>query len=128
MEICDRLRELRELRNLTQRDIEKSTGLLSAYISRVEHGHTVPTVPTLEKFARALGVPIYRLFLDGEPLPMKRMKKPPLWGSSGKDAELLSQFRQHLSRIREEDRQLLVDVARKLAKEKAARAKRQFDT
>jgi transcriptional regulator with XRE-family HTH domain len=52
MVICDRLRELRESKNLSQGDIEKRTGLFRCYISRVENGHTVPAVETLEKFAQ----------------------------------------------------------------------------
>jgi transcriptional regulator with XRE-family HTH domain len=120
---------LREAKKLTQRDIEKSTGLICAYISRVENGHTVPTVPTLEKLARALQVPIYLLFYDGEePFSgVKPIKVARLWGSSGKDALLLAEFRRHLSRIKDADRQLLVGVARKLAKGKAANARRRLD-
>ena len=69
MVICDRLRVLREEKKLSQGDIEKRTGLLRCYISRVENGHTVPTVETLEKMARALEVPLYRLFYDGDAPP-----------------------------------------------------------
>jgi len=54
MVICYRLRTLREGKKLSQGDIEKRTRLLRCYISRVENGHTVPTVETLEKMARAL--------------------------------------------------------------------------
>jgi len=60
--ISDRLRSIREEKNLSQGDIEKRTGLLRCYVSRVENGHTVPAVETIEKFARALEVPIYKLF------------------------------------------------------------------
>jgi predicted transcriptional regulator len=49
MEIGRRLRDLRDEKNLSQGDIEKSTGLLRCYVSRVENGHTVPCVETLEK-------------------------------------------------------------------------------
>ena len=42
MVISDRLRELRESKNLSQGDIERRTGLLRCYLSRVENGHTVP--------------------------------------------------------------------------------------
>ena len=63
---ADRLREMREAKKLSQGDIEKRTGLLRCYISRVENGHTVPAIETLEKMARALEVPLYRLFHDGE--------------------------------------------------------------
>ena len=64
MVIGDRLRELREYKKLSQGDIEKRTGLLRCYISRVENGHTVPAIETLEKFARAMEVPIYQFFYD----------------------------------------------------------------
>ena len=100
------------------RRIGEKTGLMPAYISRVENGHTVPSVATLEKFARALQVPIYQLFYEGEELPpLKPLKAAPsLWGSSGKDAQLLAEFRRSFSKIEDKDRRLLVDMARKLAK------------
>src|ERR1700716_3173001 len=69
MLISDRLRELREGKKLSQGDIEKRTGLLRCYISRVENGHTVPAIETLEKLARALECPLYQLFYDGEDPP-----------------------------------------------------------
>jgi len=55
MVISDRLRALREEKKLSQGDIEKRTGLLRCYISRVENGHTVPAIETLEKMARDSG-------------------------------------------------------------------------
>ena len=66
MVIADRLRALREAKHYSQGEIEKRTGLLRCYVSRVENGHTVPAIETLEKFARALDVPMYELFYDGE--------------------------------------------------------------
>ena len=69
MIIGDRLRTLREAKNFTQGEIEKRTGLLRTYVSRVENGNAVPSVETLEKLARALEVPIYQLFYVGEELP-----------------------------------------------------------
>jgi DNA-binding XRE family transcriptional regulator len=63
MVICDRLRALREEKKLSQGDIEKRTGLLRCYISRVENDYTVPTVETLEKMARALEVPLFVVIL-----------------------------------------------------------------
>ena len=67
MIIGDRLRALREDKKLSQGDIEKRTGLLRCYISRVENGHTVPAIETLEKMARALEVPLYQLFYAKSP-------------------------------------------------------------
>src|SRR5690242_12862837 len=69
MIIGARLRELREAKGLSQGDIERQSGLLRCYISRIEHGHTVPSLETLERFAAALDIPLYRLFCAGEDAP-----------------------------------------------------------
>jgi transcriptional regulator with XRE-family HTH domain len=126
MIIGDRLRVLREQKNLSQGEIEKRTGLLRCYISRVENGHTVPAIETLEKFARALEVPLYQLFYDGdEPpkpsnLPKRKLSTAIAWGDSGKDARLLAKFRQLLSRADEGDRRLLLFMAQKMVKPKTS--------
>lgn len=124
MIIGDRLRVLREQKQISQGEIEKRTGLLRCYVSRVENGHTVPAVETLEKFARALEVPLYQLFYEGDGLqPMKsepkRKSEPSGWGQSGRDARILTQFRELLSRANEEDRRLLLHMAKKMARRKA---------
>jgi transcriptional regulator with XRE-family HTH domain len=69
MVISDRLRAIREQKDLSQGDIEQRTGLKGCYVSRVENGHTVPSIETLKKLARALEVPMYQLFYDGEQRP-----------------------------------------------------------
>ncbi len=71
MIVADRLRTLREKKKLSQGDIEERTGLLRCYVSRVENGHTVPAVETLEKFARALEVPLYELLYEGDEPPQR---------------------------------------------------------
>ena len=121
MNISDRLRELREEKKLSQGDIEKRTGLLRCYISRVENGHTVPAIETLEKLARALEVPLYQLFYDGEEPPklpnlLKRKTADDVaWGHSGKDARFLQKLRRCLSKAEDEDRKLLLYMAQKMA-------------
>lgn len=120
MIIGDRLRELRTYMQLSQGDVEKRTGLLRCYISRVENGHTVPSIETLEKFARALEVPIYQLLYEGSESPSIAPTKATLWGSSGKNARLLAQFRRIFSQISPRDRQLLLHTAQKIAKDKVA--------
>jgi transcriptional regulator with XRE-family HTH domain len=88
--ISDRLRSIREEKKLSQGDIEKRTGLLRCYVSRVENGHTVPAVETIEKFARALEVPIYQLFYDGDKppdlpnLPKRKTAADIAWGTGAK--------------------------------------------
>jgi len=122
--IGDRLRELREEKKLSQGDIEKRTGLLRCYISRVENGHTVPAVETLEKFARALEIPMYQLFYDGEEPPklpslLKRKADSKLFGDSGKDARMLAKFRKFLSQTDAKNQGILVHMAQKMVKRKA---------
>jgi len=69
MDIGKRLRELREAKGLSQGDIERRSGLLRSYISRVEGGYTAPSLVTLEKFAKALEVESYQLLFQGEGKP-----------------------------------------------------------
>jgi transcriptional regulator with XRE-family HTH domain len=122
MIIGDRLRALREEKKFSQGDIEKRTGLLRCYISRVENGHTVPAIETLEKMARALEIPMYQLFYDGEEppklpnLPKRKSADDIAWGSTGNDARWLYKFRRLLSRTEESDRKLLMFMAQKMAR------------
>src|SRR3981189_158659 len=117
--IGDRLREMREEKKLSQGDIEKRTGLLRCYISRVENGYTVPAIETLEKLARALEVPLYQLFYEGaEPPKVPHLLKTAdniAWGSSGKQAVYLHKLVRCLSKADEADRKLLLAMAQKLA-------------
>lgn len=121
MIISDRLRQLREGKQLSQGDIEKRTGLLRCYISRVENGHTVPAIETLEKLARALEVPLYQLFYEGDEPPklpnLLKLKTADdiAWGSSGKQAVYLHKLVRCLSKAGEADRKLLLAMAQKLA-------------
>src|ERR1700736_4749957 len=119
--IGDRLREMREEKKLSQGDIEKRTGLLRCYISRVENGHTVPAIETLEKLARALEVPLYQLFYEGgEPpnLPnlLKRKSSDDIaWGSTGKDSRYLNKLRRLLGKTDESNRKLILHMPQKMA-------------
>ena len=119
MVIGNRLKELRESKDLSQGDIEKRTGLLRCYISRVENGHTVPAVSTLEKMAQALEVPMYRLFHDGE-APASLRKLQPLkkdeWGSTGEDAVYVSKLCRLLAKMKPNDQQFLLHMAQKAAR------------
>src|SRR6476660_7843909 len=105
MIIGERLRVLREEKNFSQGEVEKRTGLLRCYVSRVENGHTVPSVETLEKFARALEVPMYQLFYDGKEPPKvlnlakRKSAEDIAWGSNGKEAYMLAQFCRLFSRL-----------------------------
>lgn len=117
MVIGDKLKSLREQKNLSQGDIEKRTGLLRCYISRVENGHTVPSVDTLEKMARALEVPMYRLFTDEEHVkaPNIPAENIPRRAASPKLDRELWAFAKLLGRMDEKSRILLIHTASKMA-------------
>ncbi len=122
MFIGDRIRAMREAKKLSQGDIQKRTGLLRPYLSRIENGHTVPSIETLEKLARALEVPLYQLFYEGEEPPKlphlaKRMTAEEIaYGTSAKEVRILGKFSRLLARITESDRKLLFHMAQKMAR------------
>ncbi len=122
MVIGHRLRKLREERSLSQGDIEKRTGLLRCYISRVENGHTVPSLETLERLASALDVPLYQLFFEGDdppPLPNLSSRQSPdemvLDEEAEKQVRFFEKVRRILEKVEDKDRQLLLYMAQKLA-------------
>jgi len=122
MVIGRRLRNLREEKNLSQGDIEKRAGLLRCYISRVENGHTIPSLETLERLAAALEGPLYQLLYEGEeppPLPNLSARQTTEDLALSEEAEKENRFfekvRRVLGRIDEKDRQLLLYMAQKLA-------------
>ncbi len=120
MQIGPRLRELREAKNLSQGDIERRTGLIRCYTSRVENGHTVPSVATLEKYAGALEIPLHQIFHQGDGPANKPMlslfqRDGGLWGSRGKQRRELRLFAKALSRMSDRKRKLLFTMAQQMA-------------
>jgi transcriptional regulator with XRE-family HTH domain len=124
MIIGERLRLLREHKKLSQGDIEKRTGLLRCYISRVEKGHTVPALETLEKLARALDLSLYQLLYDGDEPPRaevpgsRKGSRDSGWGSSGKELRFMRKLRHLLGKMHEEDRELLLFTVQQMARKK----------
>jgi transcriptional regulator with XRE-family HTH domain len=117
-----RLRKLREEHKLSQGDIEKRTGLLRCYISRVENGHTVPSLETLERLAAALEIPLYALFYEGEQPPdlpnlshRKGTEDLATEYAADKDSRFYQKVKRLLTRINDRDRRLLLYMAQKLA-------------
>jgi transcriptional regulator with XRE-family HTH domain len=69
MHIGPRIRQLREEQGLSQTQVEEKSGILRTVLSRIENGHSVPTLETLERIAATLGVPLYRFFYTGKGTP-----------------------------------------------------------
>jgi len=123
MFIGRRIRQLRERKGLSQGDVEAVSGMLRGYISRVEHGHTVPSLDSMERFAAALDVPLYQFFYEDEDAPptpnlttretFDELADQP--GSNGTEARLMTMLKGLTSRMLESDRRLLLDLASRLA-------------
>ncbi|MBI1940569.1 MAG: helix-turn-helix transcriptional regulator [Acidobacteria bacterium] len=111
MNIGKRLRDLREAKGLSQGDIERRSGLLRSYISRVEGGYTAPSLSTLEKFAKALEIEPYQLLYQSEGRP-SAPSVPERAGASKPVKKLVKYFEAMPSA----NRTLLLTLASKLAK------------
>ena len=124
MILSERIRSIREEKGLSQGDIESRTGLKRSYVSRLEHGRTIPSIPTLEKFAQALQVPLYQLFYEGEEppklplLPSAFKVNGDHWGYEGEPARFLTRLGTLLPRISAADRKVLLHLASQLIRGK----------
>jgi transcriptional regulator with XRE-family HTH domain len=110
MKIGTTIRAQRLQKGLSQGDIEKKTGLLRCYLSRVENGHTVPSLDTLSKIAGALDLPIAQFFADdqvGRQLNTQRLTDDEL--------RFLTQIRRYSTNLNESDRRLLLAMVKKFA-------------
>jgi transcriptional regulator with XRE-family HTH domain len=124
MEIGRRLKELRESRNLSQGDIGVRSGLLRCYTSRVENGHTVPSVDTIAKYANALGIPLFAFFPNEK--NVRRVEPPfpskdPAWGATPRQRFQNHKIITALTKMNEGDRQLVLALVQRLTKAKRAK-------
>jgi transcriptional regulator with XRE-family HTH domain len=124
MDLCYRLKQIREWKNLSQGDIEERTGLLRCYISRVENGHTVPSIETLEKLCRALEVPMYQLFYTEGPEPSQNHHPNGVrdWTSNGKEGRMFSRFIDAVAKMSERDRSILLHTVTKMTERKTRKS------
>lgn len=117
MQIGERLKAIREAKQMSQGHVEKATGLLRCYVSRVENGHTVPSIETLEKWTRALEISLSQLFAeDGKaekPLPALRSFDNRKLGRVASNS--LRRIGAALSRMSPRDIVLVTSIANKLA-------------
>jgi transcriptional regulator with XRE-family HTH domain len=111
MNIGETIRNYRLQKGMSQGDIEKRTGLLRCYLSRVENGHTIPSLDTLAKIAGAMDVPLGQFFTDhhsnGNSRNLPRLTE--------EEVRFLSQIRRYTSNLNESDRKLVLAMVRKMA-------------
>ena len=110
MKIGATIRFQRLQRGLSQGDIEKKTGLLRCYLSRVENGHTIPSLDTLSKIAQSLDLPITRFFVE-EPTS-RQLDTQKL---SDEELRFLTQIRRYSTNLNDSDRKLLLAMVKKFA-------------
>lgn len=119
MLIGQKLREIREAQKMSQVEIAQATGLVQPYVSRVENGHTIPGVETLEKWASALQIPLYQILYEGDeppkPLKLSWNHHNELWGNFGREMHDLKRLRQYLAKMNEGERELLMSLAGRMA-------------
>src|SRR5271163_5212824 len=109
MKIGTTIRGYRLQKGLSQGDIEKRTGLLRCYLSRVENGHTVPSLDTLQKIAGAMEMPLSHFFAED---PVKEVPGVTL---SEEEIRFLTQVQRYSAHLTESDRRLLLAMVRKFA-------------
>jgi transcriptional regulator with XRE-family HTH domain len=111
MNIGDTIRNFRLQKGMSQGDIEKRTGLLRCYLSRVENGHTIPSLDTLSKIAGAMDLPLSQFFAEsGNSNGSKSL--PQL---SDDEVRFLSQIRRYAVSLNESDRKLVLAMIKKMA-------------
>lgn len=110
MKIGTTIRTQRLQKGFSQGDIEKKTGLLRCYLSRVENGHTVPSLDTLSKIAHALDLPIAQFFADDS--LNHQLNKQKL---NDEELRFLTQIRRYSTNLNDSDRKLLLAMVKKFA-------------
>src|ERR1700756_140320 len=116
MKIGTTIRGYRLQKGLSQGDIEKRTGLLRCYLSRVENGHTVPSLDTLAKIAQALDIPLAQFFAEdslGREMNTQKLTDDEL--------RFLTQIRRYATNLNDSDRKLLLAMVKKLQQLRYAR-------
>ncbi len=104
------IRGYRLQKGMSQGDIEKKTGLLRCYLSRVENGHTVPSLETLQKIAKALDLQLSEFFAEDA---MGREMSGLNLGEE--EIRFLTQVQRYSAHLGDSDRRLLLAMVRKFA-------------
>jgi len=110
MNIGATIRTYRLQKGMSQGDIEKRTGLLRCYLSRVENGHTIPSLDTLAKIAHAMELPLGQFFGDTGVSNGKRLPR-----LSEEEVRFLNQVRRYTINLNDSDRKLVLAMVKKMA-------------
>ncbi|HLV60456.1 MAG TPA: helix-turn-helix transcriptional regulator [Fredinandcohnia sp.] len=95
--LARRIRSLRQEAGLTQVELAERAGISNEFLSRIEHASGTPSLDTLARLARGLGIGLCELFQESEP------------------SDAVQRIEPLLRRMSEEGRELVVAVARSVA-------------
>jgi transcriptional regulator with XRE-family HTH domain len=113
MNLGESIRNIRRVKGLSQGEMQKRTGILRSYLSRVENGHTVPSFATLQRLASAMEVNLADFF-SGEEAPV------PSSGAALTDdvpfpVRALQDLKNYLPQLSAEQRQELLQMVKEMA-------------
>ena len=113
MNIGETIKNYRLQKSMSQGDIEKRTGLLRCYLSRVENGHTIPSLDTLAKIAGAMDLPLAQFFADHTENGHVDTKAAPQFTED--EVRFLTQIRRYSPNLNDSDRKLVIAMVKKMA-------------
>src|SRR5687767_14597552 len=113
MNIGETIRNYRLQKSMSQGDIEKRTGLLRCYLSRVENGHTIPSLDTLAKIAQAMDLQLAQFFTDASSENGNSARSAPQLSED--EVRFLSQIRRYSPNLNDSDRKLVIAMVKKMA-------------
>lgn len=67
LQVGARIREIRQRRRLTLTSVAQQAGVSKSLLSQVERGTSNASLPVIRSIAKALGVPLFTLFVEDEP-------------------------------------------------------------
>ena len=108
MNLGESIRKIRQAKGLSQGEMQKRTGILRSYLSRVENGHTVPSLATLQRLASAMGVALADFFAaEGASVTAPLSHDPA--------SEYLGELKNYLPQLSTQQRQELLEMVKEMA-------------
>jgi transcriptional regulator with XRE-family HTH domain len=107
MNLGESIRQIRQAKGLSQGEMQKRTGILRSYLSRVENGHTVPSFATLQRLASAMDVALADFFPDSD---------APSSGDGAASSDYLQELKNHIPQLSAKQRVELLDMVKDMAR------------
>ena len=114
MNLGESIKNIRQAKGLSQGEMQKRTGILRSYLSRVENGHTVPSLATLQRLASAMGVALSDFFsANGQPVEGASAAAAAV--ASDPASQYLAELKTLLPQLTSQQRDQLLDMVKDMA-------------